>query len=110
MALVVMPISLTIADFLPAANIGNCIPFAEVEPYSMCISMANPEVASATAAAFGVLIPMPCTPITTSPWIPGAINVLLGGLPALVQGCMLICDYAGVIMIEIPIAFNVEIL
>jgi hypothetical protein len=39
--------------------------------FGMCSNPANPAVASATAAAFGVLTPMPCVPVTPAPWMPG---------------------------------------
>src|SRR5215471_347599 len=39
----------------PAANIMDNIPIANIPPFGMCQSMANPTVAAATAAALGVL-------------------------------------------------------
>jgi hypothetical protein len=66
------------------------------------MSLANPTVASATAAAMGVLTPMPCIPATAAPWVVGAPTVLIGGMPALdnVSKCM--CSYAGVISVSFP--------
>jgi hypothetical protein len=68
----------------------------------MCISLANPQVAAATAAALGVLTPQPCIPATMTPWVPGAITDLLGSQPALdnVSTCM--CNWAGVITVTNP--------
>ena len=47
----------------PAATIMDNQPIANVPPFGMCSSMANPTVAAATAAALGVLTPMPCVPV-----------------------------------------------
>jgi hypothetical protein len=71
-------------------------------PFGMCKSPANPVVAAATAAAMGVLTPMPCIPATLSPWIVGAPTVLLANQPALdnVSKCM--CNWAGVVEISDP--------
>ena len=78
------------------------IPLVNVMPFGMCMSMANPMVAAATAAALGVLTPMPCIPATASPWIPGAPTVLLGNMPALDANSLLMCNWAGVIKIAMP--------
>ena len=91
----------------PAANIEDSIPILNIEPFGMCMSEANPEVIAATAAALGVLTPMPCLPVTTDPWIPGADTVLVGGLPALDDLSICICDWGGVITIEDPGQFEV---
>jgi uncharacterized protein DUF4280 len=68
----------------------------------MCSSIANPTVASATAAAAGLLTPMPCEPATPSPWLPGAPTVMIGNMPALDNTCRLMCLWAGVIQIVSP--------
>ncbi len=72
-----------------------------VPTFGMCTSLANPEVASATAAALGVLTPMPCVPALT-PWTPGAPTVLIGGKPALVAGSQCQCVFGGVVEITFP--------
>ena len=66
-------------------------------------------VAAATAAAMGALTPMPCIPNTTAPWVPGAPTVMLGGMPALDKSSMLMCMWAGVIQINVPGQFTVEV-
>src|SRR6202789_133621 len=81
--LTVLPINFTLATTQPAANIMDHIPMMNILPFGMCISPANPEVASATAAALGVLTPMPCIPVTPAPWAPGAPTVMLGNMPTL---------------------------
>ncbi len=67
--------------------------------FGMCSSMANPTVASATAAAFGVLTPQPCVPVISSPFIPGSLTVLVKGSPVLTNDSKTFCAYAGIITI-----------
>ena len=83
----------------PAANILDFAPISNVTPMGMCTSLANPTVASATAAALGVLTPMPCVPVTVSPWTPQAPKTLIGGAPALTTGSTCNCAWSGVIML-----------
>jgi hypothetical protein len=64
----------------------------------MCMSPANPTVAAATAAALGVLTPMPCIPSTT-PWTPGVPTVLVRNSPALDAASKCMCAYGGQISI-----------
>lgn len=80
-----------------AANIMDHAPLVNILPFGMCKSLANPMVAGATAAASGVLTPMPCIPNTPAPWIPGAPTVLVANFPALDDTCKLMCMWAGVI-------------
>jgi Domain of unknown function (DUF4280) len=92
----------------PAANIMENQPIANIIPFGMCTSMANPAVASATAAAFGVLTPAPCTPPSITPWLPGTVNVLIGGQPALNDMSKCICAYGGVIQATTPGQFTTD--
>lgn len=85
-----------------AANILDHIPIVNIPPFGMCQSPANPMVAAATAAAMGVLTPMPCIPATPAPWAPGAPTVLVTGAPALNDSSKLMCMWAGVISINMP--------
>ena len=78
-------------------------------PFGMCSSLANPTVASATAAALGVLTPMPCVPTVPAPWIPGCPTVLIGGYPALDNSCKAMCAFAGVISITMTPAVTVQV-
>jgi hypothetical protein len=84
----------------PAANIMDNIPMTNIMPFGVCSSLANPTVASATAAALGVLTPMPCVPVTPAPWAPGAPTVLLANMPSLNDTSKLMCTWAGVISIN----------
>ena len=89
-----------------AANILDHVPMANIMPFGMCTSLANPTVAAATAAAFGVLTPMPCVPATPAPWVPGAPTVLLCGMPALNNSSKLICIWGGTISFMTPGQFT----
>jgi len=96
--LVILPTNMVNAT-MPAATIMDNIPFMNIPPFGMCTSMANPAVASATAAAWGVLTPMPCTPMTAAPWAPGCPTVLIANKPALNDSSKLTCTYGGMISI-----------
>lgn len=85
---------------MPAATIMDYIPMSNIPTFGMCSSVANPTVASATAAASGVLTPMPCVPATTAPWVPGSPTVLIGSIPALNNSSKCMCSYGGVISIN----------
>ncbi|PTS84457.1 DUF4280 domain-containing protein [Pseudomonas sp. HMWF032] len=98
----VLPMNRTLTTGMPAANIMDHIPLVNIMPFGMCQSLANPMVAAATAAALGVLTPMPCIPATATPWIPGAPTMLLGNMPSLDANCSLMCNWAGVIKIVMP--------
>ncbi len=99
--LVVLPVRRVLTG-MPAATIMDHVPFLNVLPFGMCQSLANPMVAAATAAAFGVLTPMPCLPVTPAPWIVGSPTVLIGNLPALNASSRLMCMWGGVIGVTSP--------
>ena len=100
-SLVVLPANRTMTT-TPAATIMDHAPLVNIMPFGMCSSPANPTVAAATAAALGVLTPMPCVPATAAPWIVGAPTVLIGGVPALDNNSKLMCNWGGVIQIVNP--------
>ena len=95
--LLVLPINREFITPMPAANIMDHIPIVNIMPFGMCISPANPMVAAATAAAMGVLTPMPCIPATPAPWVVGAPTVTLAPFPALDNISQLMCIWGGVI-------------
>ncbi len=101
-ALMVLPVNMVMTSNQPAANIMDNKPMVNIMPFGMCTSMANPTVAAATAAAMGVLTPMPCIPNTTAPWVPGVPTVLIGNQPAVDNTCKLMCMWAGVIQVVMP--------
>lgn len=99
--LVVLPTNRALTG-TPAATIMDFAPIVNVPPFGMCQSPSNPTVAAATAAAMGVLTPMPCVPVTPAPWIVGSPTVLIGGMPALNNSSKLMCAWGGVIQITAP--------
>ena len=98
----VLPEQRVLANKLPAAVVTDFIPMENIMPFGMCTSLANPEVAAATAAAEGVLTPMPCIPCTVTPWVPGSPTCLLGKIPALTNSSMCTCAWGGEITISVP--------
>ena len=96
-ALVVLPANRVFTNMMPDANIMDHIPMVNIMPFGMCMSPSNPVVAAATAAALGVLTPMPCIPATTTPWVPGGITVNLGNFTTLDNVSQLMCMWGGVI-------------
>src|ERR1044072_8552441 len=107
-SLVVLPVNRVLTN-TPAATIMDNVPMVNIMPFGMCTSIANPTVAAATAAALGVLTPMPCIPNTPSPWVTGAPTVLLGNQPTLDNVSKLMCLWAGVIQFVTPGEFTVMV-
>ncbi len=101
-SLVVLPTNRVLTSSMPAANIMDHVPMLNIMPFGMCQSLANPMVASATAAALGVLTPLPCIPMTMAPWVVGAPTVLLANMPSLNDSAKLMCNWGGVISINMP--------
>ncbi len=93
---------------MPLASIMDNTP-ANLPTFGMCMSIANPAVASATAAALGVLTPQPCVPVVSSPWAPGSPTVIVGGNTALNNLSKAFCAYAGIIQIVNPGQFTVMV-
>ncbi len=108
-SLVVLPINRTLTNQVPDANIMDHIPMVNIMPFGVCSSIANPTVAAATAAALGVLTPMPCIPATPAPWVPGAPTVLLGNQPTLDNVSKLMCIWGGVIQFVDAGEFTVNV-
>ncbi|WP_029135741.1 DUF4280 domain-containing protein [Nakamurella lactea] len=106
-SLVVVNPTRPIVEGRPAAAITDIAPMANIPPFGMCQSLANPTVAAATAAALGVLTPMPCVPVPAAPWAPGGPTVLVGGLPVVTQTSKCMCAYGGVISVTLPGAATV---
>ncbi|MDQ1684279.1 MAG: hypothetical protein QOC82_1016 [Frankiaceae bacterium] len=98
----VLPINRVMVEGRPAANIMDHQPILNIPPFGMCTSLANPTVASATAAALGVLTPMPCIPVTPAPWTPGAPMTLIANQPAVTPSSQCMCAWGGVIAIQMP--------
>jgi len=107
--LTVLPLNRTLTSNMPAANIMDHIPMVNIMPFGMCITPSNPAVAAATAAAMGVLTPMPCVPVTPAPWVVGSPTVLLGNMPALNNTSTLMCTWGGVITVVQPGQFTEQI-
>jgi len=104
--LVVLPTNKVLAT-TPAANIMDNKPIVNIPPFGVCMSPSNPTVAAATAAALGVLTPMPCVPVTAAPWIVGSPTILIGNMPTLDNNSKLMCNWGGVIQFVAPGQFKV---
>lgn len=94
---------------MPIANIMDNIPMVNILPFGMCTSISNPTVAAATAAALGVLTPMPCVPVIPAPWAPGATTVLVANMPALNNSSKCLCAWGGVIQINMAGQMNIQV-
>lgn len=96
------PQSTVIIEGRPAAVVTNIAPGVNIPPFAMCTSLSNPTVASATAAALGVLTPMPCIPVPVRPWGPGSPMTKISGQAALSAGSTCQCLWGGVISMTMP--------
>lgn len=99
-SLTVLPANKVMAQNMPAANIMDNKPMVNILPFGMCSSIANPTVASATAAALGVLTPMPCIPVIAAPWTPGNPQVMIANMPTVTNSSKLMCNWGGVIQVN----------
>jgi hypothetical protein len=108
-SLVVLPTNKVLTNEQPDANIMDHIPMTNIMPFGACTTPSNPTVASATAAAMGVLTPMPCIPATPAPWVTGAPTVLLGNFPTLDNVSQLMCIWGGVITFSSPGETTVQV-
>ena len=106
LSLMVLPVNRVVTSNMPAANIMDHKPLVNILPFGTCSSMANPVVAAATAAKFGVMTPMPCVPATPAPWLPGSPTVLMGNMPSLQDSSKLMCTWGGVIQVIVPGQFT----
>jgi hypothetical protein len=97
----VLPAKRVMAGKVPCGEIQSFIPCVNIMPFAVCRSLSNPTVAAATAAAMGVLTPMPCVPVTT-PWIPTTPQIMVGNSPIINVGDITMCAWGGVITIVAP--------
>jgi len=95
--LTILPHRRVTVDFKPAATVYDMQPLVNIAPFGLCQAPANPAVAAATAAAFGVPTPAPCVPATASPWSPGSPTVTVGGQVLLGTSSSLQCSWGGTI-------------
>ena len=86
-------------DATAAAGVITDVAPSNVPPFAMCTSLANPQVASATAAAMGTLTPQPCVPVL-QPWSPGASKVTIGGVAALDDSSQCNCSWGGAVTVN----------
>jgi uncharacterized Zn-binding protein involved in type VI secretion len=100
--LIVLPVRRVLIEGKPAGTIADMVPMENIPPFGMCMSLSNPTVAAATAAALGVLTPMPCVPVPVAPWAPPSPTTLIGGVPAVCMGAMCNCAWGGVINVTFP--------
>jgi hypothetical protein len=100
--LTVLPTNLANGGVVPAATVMDSIPMLNIAPFGMCKTQANPQVAAATSAAMGVLTPMPCIPVVTAPWSPGASGTEIAGQKALTADSKCSCMWSGSIEITDP--------
>lgn len=91
-----------LASSRPPGSVLDHVPLLNIAPFGLCRSPSNPAVAAATAAAAGVLTPMPCVPATVAPWSPGATKVTLAGAPALTDSSTANCLWSGVVQVSDP--------
>ncbi len=100
--LTILPVQMADGACQPAATTSDSVPMVNISPFGMCKTQANPQVAAATSAASGTLTPMPCTPVITGPWSPGAAGTTIAGQKALTADSKCQCSWAGSIEITNP--------
>lgn len=94
---------------LAPAGVVTDIEAASVPSFGMCMSLSNPQVAAATAAAQNVLTPQPCLPVIAAPWTPGSARVSVDGVAALDDSSQCACNWGGSIAVTSPGQSNVAL-
>jgi len=94
------PVSPVLLCGSPMAGMADIKPVANLAPFGLCKSLANPAVAAATAAAGGKLQEMPCVPCVTVPWAYAKMNVWVKGQPALTDDSRCVCMWLGIIKVK----------
>lgn len=90
-------------SMLPVAVKSDHIPILNILPFGMCSNPANPMVLAATAAALGVLTPVPCIPCTVNAWSKACSKIKIHGKEAINMDSQLKCLYGGNIQITAPV-------
>ncbi len=85
---------------MAAPTVAQIIPGKNITPFGMCRSMANPTVASATAAAQGMLTPMPCAPMIPAPWAPPSVCSNYMGVPMAAAQSVCTCAFGGIVKVS----------
>lgn len=94
----------------PCATIKDNQGNVNIPPFGMCTSMLNPQVASATAAALGVLTPQPCQMLAMGKWMAPKKKILAGNVAFLCSDSKLMCGMGmGEITITSPGQSKVKI-
>ena len=102
--LVIPPTSPVSADGKPVGTVDDYVPKKNLITFGMCRSLSNPQVASATSAASGVLTPQPCIPNTTQQWTPGAPFAVVDEVRVLSSDSTCKCEWGGTIDILDPVS------
>ena len=89
-------------SMLPVAVKSDHIPFLNILPFGMCSNPANPMVIAATAAAMGVLTPVPCIPCTVQDWTGACGKVKIKGKEVINMDSRLQCLYGRSIQTAAP--------
>lgn len=100
--LTVLPTPRVLVEGMPVGTITDNAPVLNIPPFGVCTSLGNPQVAAATAAALGVLTPMPCVPAVAAPWVSDAPKTLVGGKPVITVGSKCQCMWGGLIQVVNP--------
>ncbi len=104
-----LPVPRVMISGRPAGVLTDMGPMVNIPSFGMCSNPANPSVAAATAAALGVLTPMPCVPVPAGPWLNPSAKVTAGGRPAVTDGSKLMCAWGGQISVQFSGQINVQL-
>jgi hypothetical protein len=86
------------------ASMLDTAPVVNIPTFAMCSSLAKPQVIAATAAAQGVLTPMPCVPVIPAPWVPSSPIASWNGVRLATVQSKCLCTWGGEISVVAPVA------